>query len=76
MGKNKKNTNEKNQNFQFSEQKIDSKKLLPKLLKNENGVISKNYLFKLSFFDMFQLIEEISAFIITCPEKNVFFFLK
>jgi hypothetical protein len=53
-------------------QKLDPRKLLPKLLKSDTGVISKAQLQELSFFDLFQLIEEISQYIIGNPEKNVF----
>lgn len=53
--------------------KFDPKKLLPKLLKSDTGVISKSQLRELSFFDLFQLIEEISQYVISNPEKNVHF---
>lgn len=56
--------------------KYDSRKILPKLLKADSGILSKIQLSELSFFDLFQLIEEISQCIITNPEKNVFLFTK
>jgi len=51
--------------------KIDPRKLLPKLLKSDTGIISKSQLSELSFFNLFQLIEELSQYIISNPEKNV-----
>lgn len=50
----------------------DYNKILNQLLKNNNNyVISINQLNELSPSDLFQLIEEISQFVILNPEKNV-----
>lgn len=56
---------------QVPKQKLDPKKLLGRLLKSDSGIISKAQLQELSFFDCFQLIEEISQYILSNPEKNV-----
>lgn len=68
----KKEKKEKKENTHY--QKNDPNKLLPKLLKNDTGVISKSQLSEISFLDIFQLIEEISSFVIANPEKNVLLF--
>ena len=57
----------------ITKKNIDPRKILPKLLKNDTGIISKIQLSELSIFDLFQLCEELSQLIITNPEKNVSF---